>query len=154
MIRKALLAVMVVASSQVGAKNLDGRVGFGLTYLDFTASPALSMKYFHTNLLSTVFVAGFNTDVNTYQLGIKTVRQVVLEENLNVFLGVGGFLVNSTALGTGVEFDALAGAEFFFAGLPNLGFQFEIGIGLRSQGRTTFRSIGGGFGSGAIHYYF
>lgn len=157
MIRRGLFAVLLLASTTSMAKNLDGRAGFGLTQLELTNSAALSLKFFHTSLIASDFVFGFNTEAGSYQLGMKSLRQVVLEENMNIYLGVAGYLMSitdTTGRATGVEFDALVGGEFFLSGLPNLGLTFEVGIGLRSLRTTSFRSIGGAFASGAIHYYF
>jgi hypothetical protein len=155
--KRGLLGVLLVLSTSAWGKNLDGRAGFGLSYLDLTTGPALSLKFFHTNLVASDFIFGFNTETGAYQLGVKSLRNVVMEENLNLYLGIGGFLVStsdSTGRATGLEFDALVGGEFFLAGLPNLGFTFEVGIGLRSLRTTGFRTIGGAFASGGIHYYF
>ncbi len=155
--KRGLLGVLLLLSTGAAAKNLEGRAGFGLSHLDLTNGPGLSLKFFHTSLVASDFVFGFNTENGAYQLGVKSLRNVVLEENLNLYLGVAGFLVsnNDTAgRATGLEFDALVGGEFFLGGLPNLGLTFEVGIGLRSLRTTGFRTIGGAFASGGIHYYF
>ncbi len=154
--RKLLFGILLIFSSVTQAKNLDGRTGFGLTHLAFTGAPALSAKFFHTSLIVTGFVVGFDTSLNKYQLGVRSMRHVISEENMNLFVGIAGYLLSDpTPLpATGVQFDALLGGEFFLAGLPNLGFQFEVGLGLRFLRNATFRSIGGAFASGAVHYYF
>lgn len=154
---RKLCTLLVLLASPVYAKNMDGRLGMGVTSMSFTQSAGMSVKYFHTALQATSFLAGFNTESNSYQLGIKPTRLIVLEENMNVFLGIGAYLVNDQVAGVsaaGLQFDAVLGGEFFLPGLPNLGLQFEMGIGLRSQRTTSFRSIGGGFAQGAVHYYF
>jgi hypothetical protein len=156
MVRWLLGAILLVSAIGMG-KNLEGRGGVGLTHLDLTGGPAISIKYFHNSMLATDFVFGFNTENAAYQLGLKSLRNVVLEENINVYLGVAGFLESiqdTVGRVTGLEFDALVGGEFFLSGLPNLGITFEIGIGLRSLRTTAFRAVGGAFGQGAIHYYF
>ncbi len=152
-----ILAGIFAFARFASAKNLEGRMGFGASYMGFSNSTAVSLKYFHSPYLATNFLIGFNTESATYVFGAKTSRQVLLEENMNVFLGVGAFVVSDNRTpptATGVEFDAIVGGEFFLAGLPNLGLQFEAGIGLRSLRTTSFHSVGGGFANGAIHYYF
>ncbi len=140
------------------AKSLEGRFGAGVSYQNFTQSGALSLKFFHSNHLATNVYTGFNTESGTYLLGARSLRNVILEENMNVFLGLGASFVSSSATaGTadyGVGLDVLFGGEFFLPGLPNLGLSFEMGLGLRSLRTTSFRSIGGGFASGGIHYFF
>lgn len=155
--KKAALVLAFVSALPAFSKNLDGRFGFGVSYLGFSASPAISLKYFHNQLLATNFIVGFNTESSTYQLGAKSLRNVALEENMNVFLGIGAFLlstVDSGGTNSGFEFDGLFGGEFFLPGLPNLGLHFEVGIGLRAMRTTSFRAVGGGFANGGIHYYF
>jgi hypothetical protein len=153
---KRILFVIAFCSSMAQAKNLDNRFGFGMTYQNFNQAPSLSLKYFHDNLLATNFLFGFNTENNSYLIGAKTLRNVVLEENMNLYVGLAAYIVSNrvTTTDTGLEFDALFGGEFFLSGLPNLGIQFEAGIGLRSLRTASFQTIGGAFATGGIHYYF
>lgn len=153
----ALLAVFSLARP-AEAKNLDGRFGFGMNYLGFTQATAVSLRYFHSKLDAISFQVGFNTETNLYQFGISDSRMVLMEENMNLFLGLGAAIISSPdaagVAGWGVSFEALAGGEFFLAGLPNLGLYFHTGIGLKSLRGTSFRSVGGAFANGGIHYYF
>lgn len=151
-----LVFLLVFSSPLALAKNLDNRLGFGVSYQNFNQSPALSLKFFHDNFIATNFLFGFNTEDNSYLIGAKSLRNVVMEENMNLFIGVAGYVLSNrtTSLDTGLQFDALLGGEFFLAGLPNLGLTFETGFGLRSLRTTNFRTIGGAFASGSLHYYF
>jgi hypothetical protein len=154
--RLGLALVLGFLCSGAFAKNLDNRLGFGVSYQNFNQSPALSLKFFHDNFIATNFLFGFNTEDNSYLIGAKSLRNVVMEENMNLFVGIAGYILSNrtTSLDTGLEFDALLGGEFFLAGLPNLGVGFETGFGLRSLRTTNFRTVGGAFASGSVHYYF
>lgn len=148
----ALGFAVLMAASPAEAKNLNGRVGFGLNVLNFTHAYALSLKYFHDPLVASAFQFGFSTVTETFLIGGRLSRNVVLEENLNLYLAIAGMFQTSkgTPTGTGVEFDGLFGGEFFMAGLPNLAFQFDVGVGLRTLGGTSFQSVVGA----GVHYYF
>ncbi|MBY0369607.1 hypothetical protein K2X33_02905 [bacterium] len=150
-----LLLILTVGSPAFG-KNLGGRVGFGMNFLNFSQAAALSLKYFHDPTISSNFLFGFNTQKDEFIIGGRLARNVIMEENMNLFLAVAGMFETQrgTTMDMGVEFQGLLGAEFFLAGLPNLAFQFDVGVSLRTIGGTGFRSIGGGFAGGAIHYYF
>ncbi len=152
------LLALFAGAAPAEAKNLDGRFGFGMNYLGFTQATAVSLRYFHSNLHASTFLVGFNTETNLYQFGVNTSRMVIMEENMNLFMGVGASIISSPdaagVTGTGLEFEALVGGEFFLAGLPNLGLYFHTGIALKSLRGTSFRSAGGAFANGGIHYYF
>jgi hypothetical protein len=139
------------------AKNLDGRFAAGFAYQKFTQDAAISFKIFHNPFLASNYLFSLNTENNSFLFGGRVLRNVLLEENLNLYLGLAGLILSQNGTGgteTGLEIDALLGSEFFLAGLPNLGLSFEVGVGLRSIRTTSFRTMGGGFASGGIHYYF
>jgi len=145
----------------VYAKNLEQRFGAGVSFHDFQKTPALSLRYAASPYFFSDFLAGFDSDdrVNLALLGVKIARHVILEENMNLYLGLGAFYLSakpegSTRLQSGLEFDALLGAEFFLAGIPNLGFVLETGIGLRNLDKMTVRTLGSGFLGAGMHYYF
>lgn len=141
------------------AASLSGRWGAGVSIHDFHTLPSLTLRYYPVARLATSFHLGFNTnDTNGATLvGAKAQHMVNIEENLNFYVGAGLFhLSERMGPGTsssGLEMDALVGAEFFLPGLPNLGIQFETGIACRSVGSTTFRTIGSGFLGYGIYYY-
>lgn len=155
---RILWVVLFLSPFTLQAKYLEGRLGTGVSYQAFTSAGAVSFKYFHNNYLASNFLVGFNTETGNYLIGARSLRNVVLEENMNIHLGLGASLLTSQngagGNDSGIEIDALFGGEFFMAGLPNLGFSFDIGVGLRSHRTTSFRTVGGGFASGGIHYYF
>jgi hypothetical protein len=157
---KLIVLFIFTLSSALFAKNLDGRVGFGFDYHDFNATTCLGLRYYMSQYVHMTFLGGFDTSdsKNTVVLGAKLYRNAHIEENLNLYLGVGAMTVadknNSTNVVSGLEFDGLLGAEFFLSGLPNLGFQFETGLAVRTIRVVGAKTIGGGFMNAGIHYYF
>jgi hypothetical protein len=158
-----LTAVVLLASAAWPAwgKDLQDRLGFGLSFQSFHDTTSLSLRYCPTNYVIANFLFGFNTDSSekSTTIGVKLYRHLILEENMNFSAGIGGFILSqrhpsSGNQDTGVEFDALLGGEFFLQGLPHLGFQFEAGLALQSVQTVVFRTIGGGFAGAGIHYYF
>ncbi len=142
------------------AVHLEGRTGFGITLHDFDMTPAISVRYHMTNYQSVVLLAGFNTDPDkrALVLGGKLYQNAHLEENMNFYVGVGGFLIQDKGgyptVSTGVEFSGFFGSEFFFKGLPNLGVMFETGLAVRTVRQVSVATLGNGFLGAAIHYYF
>ena len=160
---KILLVIVafLLSITNATAKNLDGRIGPGVVLTDFQRAPALSVRWSPSQWVTTDYLLGFNTDdsVNLTLLGVKVVRHFILEENLNFYLGVGGYYlaakVDGAALvSTGIELDAILGLEFFLSGLPNLGLQVETGLGMRTVKKMALRTLGNGFLGLGVHYYF
>ena len=91
--------------------------------------------------------------------GAQLHRNFSIEENLNFFLGIGIYSISdkggvaTNPNSSGVEFDGLIGAEFFLAGLPNLGLQFQTGFGVKTLGKVSVKVLGDGFAGIGIHYY-
>ncbi|MBI4405627.1 MAG: hypothetical protein HY537_15810 [Deltaproteobacteria bacterium] len=152
--------IILLITSVCTAKNLEGRWGAGLVLQDFNNLAALSFKHHFSQHLGVQFLGGFDTQdsSNALILGGKVTRNAYLEENLNFYIGLGGYIIsdknNTENTSTGFELDGLVGAEFFLSGLPNLGFQFEVGAAMRSLRRVSFKTVGGTFAGAGIHYYF
>lgn len=143
-------------SQPAEARRMSSRTGFGLTLHPLNSTPAISVRHHLSDHQAAVALLGFDTSSATKVLvvGGKFYQAAHLEENLNFYVGLGGFvlsyLASGTTAATGIEVEALFGAEFFLSGLPNLGFQFETGIAMRTPGGVTFSTLLGG----ALHYYF
>jgi len=155
-----LLLAIALAPSALQARQLGGRTGFGMTLHDFNNTPSLSMRYHMSNYQSATVLVGFNTDDanRSFVLGGKFYQNAHLEENLNFYIGVGGFIIadkgGNPTTSTGIEINGLFGAEFFIPGLHNLGLQFETGVAIRTVRRVSFATLGNGFLGMGIHYYF
>jgi hypothetical protein len=155
----SILLSMAFFGALASAKDLEGRVGVGAAIPDFDGMGALSIRYHPSRYFGLQGLLGFSTQdgVNATVVGAKLHRNAYLEENMNFYVGLGGMIIADRAsalVTTGIEIDALFGAEFFFSGLPNLGLQFETGVGIRSQRGTYLRTLGNGLSSLGIHYYF
>jgi len=141
------------------AKNLTGRFGIGGTLHDFRSTTSLSARLQLTQLTGVGFLAGFDTSdtSNLAVFGAKVLRNAHLEENLNFYVGVGGYVISDKLTGTvatGWELDGLLGVEFFFSGLPNLGFMIETGVALRTIRAVSFKTLATGLANIGFHYYF
>ncbi len=129
--------------------------------MDFNRSAAFSIKFHPSRYMDIAALVGFDTDEtkNATVFGGQLHRYFSLEENLNFFLGIGMYALSekdsSATSGntTGMEFDGLVGAEFFFTGLPNLGFQFQTGVGIKTLRKLSVKVLGDGFAGIGIHYY-
>lgn len=159
---KCCILALLLAAFPLHAKTLDGRVGAGMTIMDFNRSAALSLKYHATRYVDVTGLVGFDTEEtkNSTLFGGQIHRNFSIEENMNFFLGMGIYALSeksTTATGSantsGVEADGLLGAEFFFPGLSNLGFQFQTGIGVKTLRKLSVKVLGDGFAGIGIHYY-
>lgn len=152
-----LILAVLLWGARANAKALEDRIGFGMAYFHFQNTAALSLRYFPNNYLNTNFLFGFNTEssLKTTTLGIKLTRNLNLEENMNFFSALAAYVLSTRDplngnQQTGVEFNALLGAEFFLPGVPHLGLLLEAGLGLQSIQNVVFQSVAGA----AAHYYF
>jgi hypothetical protein len=156
-----LLVILSLAIPTTGwaLKDLSDRLGFGFTYHHFQPSTGVSMRYHPDRYFGATGVLALNAGRGSHTLvaGAKINRNLVVEENALFYLGLGGFILSTktgTTTETGAEADALGGVEFFLPGLPNLGIQLEAGLALRLMGGFELQTIGGGFASAGMHYYF
>ena len=122
---------------------------------------SLSAQYWINNELSVQGILGFrySDESDEIDLGGKVHFKIKDEENLHVdvIAGIGfaqvdpdvGSSETATWIGAGV------GIEYFFSGLPNLGFSTEVGIALLDfDDSTTFGTVADTFVGAGIHYYF
>jgi hypothetical protein len=167
----AFLLAALALSLPSAAKDLSNRWGVGFTTaLSPEASfgdelTSLSVRYWLDKQLGLEGVVGYslvNRDEGEDQrystFGGRFLIKMVEEENLHVYGGAGiAFLYAKEGdnKGSGVGVEAFAGAEYFFQGLPNLGFSSEVGLRLSDTGDTTvFGTDGGSFLNFGIRYYF
>jgi hypothetical protein len=144
------------------AKDLKGNLGVGFNS-QFSPQDvdALSGKYWINNELAVQGLLGFNYSdtVDELDLGGKVYFKIQDEENLHVdvIAGLGMTRVDpekgSTETGTWVNLGI--GIEYFFNGLPNLGFSTEVGLTLTDyDDDTSFGTTADSFVGAGIHYYF
>lgn len=154
----AVIAVGFLLGLQAEAKDLTNRLGVGVKQSDSTASK-LVVHYFPTALYTWVGGLALDTkEQNSYsELSVDLRRQIFFEDNLNFFAGGGIALISDETSGSaesGFALTGLAGVEFFFQGLENLGFQAEFGVQVRSVGSSRFRTVGGNFVRSGVVFYF
>jgi len=132
------------------AVNLEKRLGVG--YSAFSPLSGWSIRYWLTEDFAVNVITGFHfeTDRNEFLLGGRIIYKAKDEKNLNLYLGgeIGVDLRQNAE--DNFSIGPFAGAEYFFAGLPNLGLGAEIGAYYESAD-STFATLFGGL---AVHYYF
>jgi hypothetical protein len=105
---------------------------------------------------------GVDTEKNNSRFGFmaKAYRIIFKEQNLNFYMGAGAGVVSQTNpttnnVDSGFVVNGYAGTEFFFSGLENLGFSFELGLGVTAiSSQVRFRTIGDSpFQAGIVFYF-
>lgn len=148
-----LLALLLVAPAP--AKDLNGRLGIGASQQ--LGVSALSARYGlplgkpTTNVLVEADLGVGAGETTTVFAGGRLLFGVVAEDNMNLNLAAGaGYAIAGDDSFLRVQ--PALGAEFFFFGLENLGFDAEIGLNV-DVGDVTGVSLGGAPMVG-FHYYF
>ncbi len=130
------LAITVTSSAQ--AKDLTNRLGVGYANQFSTNVPSLAVRYYPEKHLALGAELGVDTEQGNSQFGfqVNVHRIVFTEPNLNFYMGSSVGLIstqaNASTTQSGFELSAFVGTEFFLAGLPNLGFSMEAGVGVTS----------------------
>jgi len=147
-----LVVVSILVSLPVASEAVNMRSRLGLGYSDCSPLSGWSFRYWLTEVLAANGVIGFHfeTDANEFLLGGRIIYKAKDETNLNLYVGmeIGADLRQN--VDDNFSVGPFAGAEYFFAGLPNLGFGAEIGAYYQSVD-SAFATLFGGL---AIHYYF
>lgn len=154
-----LAAVNLFSFSAFG-KDLGNRLGVGYKDQFSNNVPGIAVQYYPSREFGLAAVLGLDTEENASRFGLmlKAMRVVFEEDNLNFYMGGGAGLISTETAGaneSGFELNAIAGAEFFLAGLENLGFSFETGVGISSiESQTRFRTIGDSPLRAGVTFYF
>ncbi len=129
------------------SKEMPQRLGVGIKDNTSKSLPSLAMVY-HMNSVSAM-TAGLGVDTerdySSFQLNAG-IRHVIFHETQLHFyaggqLGLVTFENPADGKKSGFEANVLAGVEYFFTGLDNVGFSFEGGLGLSSIKNTRIRTI-------------
>ncbi len=164
-----LLSVGIVP--KLWAKDLSERIGAGFNSqigINQHLDAASARYWFNKDMGIQGDFAFLNFSPNngssqtSFGLGGKFLYNVMEEANMNLYTGAGLYVFNqpvSTATGvemkTGFSLGALGGIEFFFQGLPNLGFNLELDLGVKYlDGYGTAFGISADTINAGIHYYF
>jgi hypothetical protein len=142
------------------AKPMPQRLGVGVKDNTSQSIPSLTALYNVNNDFAFFGGFGFDTEKDYSSTEINAgVRHVIFHESNLHFYTAGQFAIVNIedpiqGKQNGFEFNALLGTEFFFAGLENVGFSFEGGIGLSSYKETRVRTIGDHPLKAGILFYF
>jgi hypothetical protein len=164
----ALVSATLLLAPAAQAKDLADRWGVGFTQGLASTDPghtSLSVRYWLDSQVALEGRTGFSfskrdnaPDDRSFSVGGRFLIKAVEEDNLHLYGGAGLSLLTERRDGNsdqGVGAEVFGGAEFFFQGLPHLGFSTEVGLVLEEMGdRTDFRTDGGGFINLGIRYYF
>lgn len=158
----ALIVFTLVSTlaSVAGAKDLANRLGVGFKNQFAFDLPAIAVQYYPGAELGLAAVIGVDTQKDASRFGamVKLNRIIFQEDNLNFYLGAGAGLLSQETNGnneSGFELMAYGGAEFFFAGLENLGFSFEFGPAVTSlSSQVRFATFGDSPLRAGITFYF
>src|SRR5262245_47948189 len=144
------------------AKDMGSRLGVGYANqfgLDQDL-PSIALRYYPNSDYGLMGALGVDTEKNNSRFGcqLKVLKLVFKEDHLNFYTGAGAGLVSRELNGStdsGFDLSGFLGAEFFFAGLENLGFKFEAGVGVTSvSSEVRFRTVGDHPLKAGVFFYF
>jgi hypothetical protein len=158
----ALILILCVLASPVLAKDLKGHLGVGYnSQFSPESVDSLSGKYWINNELAVqgLFGFSFSDAYDNLDMGGKVYFKIKDEENLHVdaIAGVGFSRIDPDkgSAETGTWVNVGVGLEYFFSGLPNLGFSTEVGLTFTDYDNdNSFGTAADSFISAGIHYYF
>ena len=142
------------------AKDLSHRLGVGFKNQFTNDVPSVALQYYPGREIGLSAEVGVDTakDASKFGLMAKIHRIVFEEQNLNFYMGAGAGLLSQETNGkndSGFQLIGFAGAEFFLAGLENLGFSFELGAGVTSiSSQVRFKTIGDSPLRAGMAFYF
>lgn len=151
--------LVLSAPTTASAKELVNRLGIGVKHDTSIDLPSLSVIYYPTTDIGITGGLGIDTqkDASRFSFNGGVRRIVFKEDNMNFFMGGELGLINREVLGekqSGFYLSGLFGGEFFFAGLENLGFSFQGGVGVVSLKDVRFRTVGDAPMQAAVTFYF
>ena len=156
------ILILGILVAPVLAKDLKGNLGIGYN-AQFSPEDleSLSGKYWFNNEIAVQGLLGFNFSDSSddLDLGGKLYFKIKDEENLHVdaIAGLGYSRVDPDKGNTknGVWINVGVGIEYFFSGLPHLGFSTEVGLTFTDyDDDDSFGTTADSFVGAGIHYYF
>jgi len=159
-----LVVFIVVCYGNALAKDLQRRLGVGfnsqLSLGDFEVD-SISVKYYTNSKLCLQGIFGFvmSDPVDVINFGGKALFTIKEEQNMNVYAGGGIGIANvdpdNADSDTAFLLSGILGLEYFFNGLPNLGFSTELGLTFFDyDDLDAVGTMADSFLSAGIHYYF
>ena len=142
-IMAALTMVVVIQAEGKETSSEPGDLGFGyqgIFYGNNSRMDAASIRWNGNPVVIQGLIGQMNTDVgieqDTFVLAVKCLYNLVERENSTFFVGGKGGVAwtdvtapNGTSLQETSQLliGVVAGTEYFFQGLPEIGFNFEVG---------------------------
>ncbi len=158
--------IFLIASVAHG-RELSSRLGLGFSdqFGLSSSMPGVAVRYYPTSDFGIMGILGVDTQKDASQFGFlaKAFKVVFKEQNLNFYVGAGAGIVSqqnkmsngTTSNDSGFIADGFVGTEFFLAGLENLGFSVETGVGITSiSSQVRFRTLGDSPLRAGIVFYF
>ena len=157
---KVLILSLFLFSAPINAKDLTHRLGVGFKNNTSVSVPSIAAVYYADKDLAYTGSVGIDTMKNNSaaQISAGLRSMVFYENNLNCYWSGQVGIINTDDVvngkNSGVELLALGGVEFFFAGLENLSFTAEAGIGVSSLNSTrTYTTALDPIRAGIIFYF-
>ncbi len=156
----AIYGFALLISSVTFSKEMSQRLGVGIKNSTSQSLPSLAAVYHVSGNLAMTGGFGVDTqkDYSALQMQVGVRHVIFHETNLHFYaggqIGLVSFEEPIDGKNSGFEADVLMGAEFFFAGLENLGFTVEGGLGLSSIKNTRVRTIANDPVKAGIIFYF
>ena len=156
----AIYGFALLISSVTFSKEMSQRLGVGIKNNTSQSLPSLAAVYHVSGNLAMTGGFGVDTqkDYSALQMQVGVRHVIFHETNLHFYaggqIGLVSFEEPIDGKNSGFEADVLMGAEFFFAGLENLGFTVEGGLGLSSIKNTRVRTIANDPVKAGIIFYF
>lgn len=156
------LGVLFFIAGNVCAKDLGGKLGVGFnSQLTARDVSSISAKYWISDDLGAQGILGFysDDDYNEFDMAGKILFKLKDEENLHVdafgALGFTRYEYDDGDDDSGISMAGGLAIEFFFSGLPNLGFSSEVGLAFSDiSDNSSFKTTSDTFITAGIHYYF
>lgn len=153
------LSLVLGVSEVVYAKEMPQRLGVGIKNNTREDIPSLAALY-NVNGDFAIY-GGFGLDTKkdfSKSQGTVGIRHIIFQEpNLHFYTSGQASVVNyenPNGKESGFEVGFLLGTEFFFAGLENVGFSFEGGVGLSTVDSTRVYTIADHpFRAGILFYF-
>lgn len=160
--RLIFLLLILCGSASVHSKDLTSRLGVGYSnsFGGVDDLPSLQARYYPNPDYGLSGSLGVDTekDNSKFGLGVKLLRLVFRETNMNFFVAGGAGIISREIAGnndSGFDASATFGGEFFLPGLESLSLNFEAGVGVTSiSSEVRFRTIGDHPLRAGILFYF
>ena len=154
-----LFALMSVAQVAL-AKPMPQRLGVGIKDNTVESIPSIYGLYNLSDDFSFYGGMGIDTQKDYSKLAAHVgIRHIIFHENSLHFYTGGQFALidyetPATGKDNGYEFQFLFGTEIFLAGLENVGFSIEGGVGVSSFEDTRVRTVANSPFKAGILFYF